>query len=100
MAHEFIRDDFSPVGAQGRAGVAPQVFSYSTVDDLNTVKNFGYFPINSTDPVGNNMLGVFKNGDWILVSHGDPVESSIIFINNDGRDGNAITIHFPDIHGT
>lgn len=95
----FIRTDFSPVGAQGRAGVVPQVFAYTSPDSLATIKGSDYFPINSTDPKL-NMLGVFKSQDWIMVTHdtGGTIAFSIIFILNDGSDGNAITTQAVDIN--
>ncbi len=95
----FIRTDFSPVGAQGRAGVVPQVFAYTSLDTLATIKGSGYFPIDSTDPKL-NMLGVFKSQDWIMVTHdtGGTIGFSIIFILNDGSDGNAITTQTVDIN--
>jgi len=95
----FIRTDFSPVGAQARAGVVPQVFAYTSVDSLATIKGSGYFPIDSTNPKL-NMLGVFKSQDWINVTHdtGGTIGFSIIFILNDGSDGNAITTQAVDIN--
>ena len=95
----FIRTDFRPVGAQGRAGVVPQVFAYTSPDDLATIKLSEYFPINSTDPKL-NMLGVFKPNDWIMVTHdtGGTIGFSIIFILNDGSDGNPITTQTVDIN--
>lgn len=92
----FVRTDFSPVGGQGRAGVVQQVFAYvSTVDSLATIKASGYFPIDSTDP-SLNMLGVLSSGDWIMVSSSSS-NFGIIFIDNDGRDGNPITTISTDI---
>jgi len=95
----FIRTDFSPVGAQGRAGVVPQVFAYTSPDTLATIKGSGYFPINSANPKL-NMLGVFKPNDWIMVTSetGGTIAFSIIFILNDGSDGNAITTQTVDIN--
>jgi len=97
----FIRTDFSPVGAQARAGVVPQVFAYTTPDLLVTFKAPGYFPINSTNPKL-NMLGVFKTSDWIMVTFdtGSVPQFVIIFILNDGSDGNPITVHVDDINAT
>ena len=95
----FIRTDFSPVGAQGRAGVVPQVFAYTSPDALATIKGSGYFPINSTNPKL-NMLGIFKSQDWIMVTHdtGGTIGFSIIFILNDGSDGNPVTTQTVDIN--
>ena len=97
----FIRTDFSPVGAQARAGVVPQVFAYVSVDNLAAIKTSGYFPINSVDPKL-NMLGIFKSTDWINVTHttGGTIGFAIIFILNDGSDGNAITTQTVDIVAT
>jgi len=105
MAHNsFIRTNFSPLGAQGRAQVAPQVFSYWTLDDLfgSAVKAPDYFPIDSRDPTRDNMLGVFKSNDWIMAIGGVPGDElfAILFIDNDGRDGNVITSHAVDIRAT
>lgn len=95
----FIRTDFSPVGAQARAGVVPQMFAYTSADDLATIAGSGYFPIDSIDPKL-NMLGIFKSTDWIMVTHdtGGTIGFSIIFILNDGSDGNAITTQPVDIN--
>ncbi len=95
----FIRTDFSTVGAQARAGVVPQIFAYISPDSLATIKASGYFPINSTAPKL-NMLGVFKSQDWIMVTHdtGGTIGFSIIFILNDGSDGNPVTTQTVDIN--
>ena len=96
----FIRTDFSPVGAQGRAGVVPQVFAYTSPDDMVTIKMSDYFPINPTDPKL-NMLGIFKAQDWIMVTSstdGPGLRFAILFILNDGSDGNAITTQTVDIN--
>ena len=95
----FIRTDFSPIGAQGRAGVVPQHFSYTSVDSLATIKGSGYFPQDSTSPKL-NMLRVFAPNDAIHVAHstGGTIGFAIIFINNDGSDGNAITTQSVDIN--
>jgi len=97
----FIRTNFSTVGAQGRAGVVPQVFAYTSPDTLATIKGSGYFPIDSTNPKL-NMLGVFKSQDWIMVTSENvgSIGFSIIFILNDGSDGNAITTQAVDIQAT
>jgi len=95
----FIRTDFSPAGAQSRAGVVPQQHAYTSADDLATIKASGYFPISSAAPKL-NMLGVFWPNDWIMVTHdtGGTIGFAIIFILNDGRDGNAITTQTVDIN--
>lgn len=95
----FIRTDFSPAGAQARAGVVPQMFSYISADSLATIKASGYFPIDSTNPKL-NMLGVLKSNDSIMVTHdtGGTIGFSIIFILNDGSDGNPITTQTVDIN--
>lgn len=95
----FIRTDFSPVGAQARAGVVPQLFAYTTPDTLATVKASGYFPQGPTTQP-NSMLGVFGPNDMIMVTHetgGTPL-TSIIFILNDGSDTNDITTRTDDIN--
>ena len=88
----FDRKNFSTAGAQSRAGVVPQLFSYTSTDSLPTIKAAGYFPITSVDP-NSNMLGVFKSNDWINLTYNtDGVTSfSIIFIANDGSNGSDIT---------
>jgi len=95
----FIRLDFSPVGAQARRGVVPQHFAYTSPDSLATIKASGYFPQDSTNPK-TNMLGVFAPNDAIHVAHdtGGTIGFSIIFILNDGSDGNAITTQTVDIN--
>ena len=96
----FIRTDFSPVGAQGRAGVVPQHFAYTSPDTLAAIKTSGYFPRENASIDKNGMLGVFKPNDWIHVTSetGGTIAFSIIFILNDGSDGNAITIQTVDIN--
>lgn len=88
----FIRANFSPVGAQARTGSAPQVFVYTSTDRMFQVVASGYFPIDSTVP-NQNMLGIFKPGDWIILNDDTVTDPGffIIFIKNDGSDGNAIT---------
>jgi len=95
----FIRTDFSPSGAQSRAGVVPQEHAYTSPDDLATIKAAGYFPRTSVNPKL-NMLGVFYPNDWINVTHttGGTIGFAIIFILNDGRDGNPITTQAVDIN--
>lgn len=96
----FIRTDLSPVGAQGRAGVVPQVFAYTSPDNLAAIKASGYFPIDNSLGIGNNMKGNFSPNDWILVTSetGGTAAFTIIFILNDGTDGNAITTNVLDIN--
>ena len=95
----FIRKDFGPVGSQARRGVVPQVFSYTTVDDLATVKASAYFPQGSGSQP-DSMLGIFAPNDIIHVATetGGTVAFAIIFILNDGSDGNAITTQTVDIN--
>ncbi len=91
----FIRKDFSPVGAQARAGAAPQKFSYVTRDTLAVVKANSYFPRENGSVDKNGMLGVFSPNDIISVVHDlPPVDlntqvneprHSIIRIAGDGR---------------
>lgn len=96
----FIRTDFSPVGSQGRAGVVPQVFSYTTPDNLAAVKASAYFPLENGVSDKNGMLGVFSTNDIIHVvtETGGTAAFAIIFILNDGSDGNAITTNTLDIN--
>jgi len=95
----FIRTDFSPAGAQSRAGVVPQQHNYTSEDSLATIKASGYFPIDSASPKL-NMLGIFYPNDSILVTHdtAGTFGAAIIFILNDGRDSNAITTQTVDIN--
>jgi len=53
----FIRNDFSPAGAQARRGVVPQMHSYTTPDDLATIKAAGYF---------DEIAGLLARDDWIM----------------------------------
>jgi len=97
----FIRTNFSPVGAQGRAGEVQQIFVYTSTDILIQIRSPGYFPIDSTTP-NQNMLGVFKSGDWIILND-DTVSDPgfyIICILNDGSDGNPVTTHPSSITST
>lgn len=91
----FIRKDFSPVGAQARAGVAPQKFSYITTDSLATVKANGYMPRDNTSTDKDGMLGVVSPNDIISVVHDAPPadlttqtaapDHSILRVAGDGR---------------
>ncbi len=94
----FIRTDFSPVGAQARAGVVPQLFAYTTLDALAAVIAAAYFPFGAGSQP-NSMLGTFKTNDMIMVTYdtgGTPL-TAIIFILNDGSDGNDITVRADQI---
>lgn len=104
----FIRTDFSPVGAQSRAGVAPQKFSYATRDTLAAVKANGYFPKENGSVNKNGMLGVFSPNDIISVVHDLPPEDldtqvneprhSIVRISGDGR-GTGISAAVQNVAG-
>ena len=99
----FKRTDFSPVGAQARAGVAPQKFSYASTDALSAIKTNGYFPRDNdsiNDPPGiNGMLGVFNPNDIVSVVSDVPAAPSatkapkhdVVRIAGDGRGAGAAT---------
>jgi hypothetical protein len=53
----FSSTGFQPIGGQGKAGNAPQLFSYTTTDTAATVDTSGYF---------NSIAGLLKVGDVIL----------------------------------
>lgn len=93
----FIRKNLSPAGAQARAGVVPQEWTYThPTDDLDDITGDGYFPQGLTTPdPKDNMLGLFRSNDWInVVSESTgAIGFAIIFIDNDGSDGQDITVH-------
>ncbi len=92
----FIRLNFSPVGSQSRRGASPQIFTYQTADAIATVVASGYFPNTGG---ANGMLGNFSPNDVIITTYltgGTPL-SQINFIDNDGSDGNAITVRSDNI---
>jgi len=97
----FIRTDLSLVGSQGRAGVVPQVFAYTSPDSLATIMAAAYFPTNPSDPKL-NVVGVFKVQDWVMVTHdtGGTPGFSIIVIGTDGSDGGPIFTFIKDINAT
>lgn len=53
----FSATGFQAVGGQGKAGNAPQVFSYTTTDAAATVDTSGYF---------NSVASLLKVGDIIM----------------------------------
>ena len=54
----FDRDNFQPIGGQGRKGKSPQVFAYRTLDTHATVDTSGYF---------NGVSDILAIGDMIDV---------------------------------
>lgn len=52
----FTRANFQPLGGQAKRGVAPQHFSYATLDSAATVDTSGYF---------NEIAALLERGDVI-----------------------------------
>jgi len=74
----FISKNFSPVGANAKAGNAPQVFSYISQDNRSVILTNGYF---------NEMKGVLHRGDWITsIKDADgSIGMSTEFVTGDGQ---------------
>lgn len=80
----FIDLNFSPVGGNARAGNAPQVFSYASVDTLGAVEAPGYF---------NDASPYVRRGDWLDIFSRVNVnlKHTLQFILGDGSTPSAAT---------
>ena len=56
----FVRDDFSPLGGQAKAGNTPALYVYTTTEAQTAVRASGYF---------NDLSDTLSVGDMIIV-HG------------------------------
>lgn len=65
-----------PIGGQGKAGTAPQMWSYTSADAIATVNNSGYF---------NGAADLLKVGDLMYIrDSATPTASFVIVMSNNG----------------
>jgi len=78
-----------PIGGQGKAGTAPQMWSYTSADAIAAVNTSGYF---------NAAADLLKVGDLMYVrDSATPTASLVIVLSNasgvvDVSDGTAISV--------
>ena len=78
-----------PIGGQSKAGNAPQMWSYTSVDAIATVNTSGYF---------NAAADLLKVGDLIYVYDSNtPTASLVVVLSNTGTvvdvsDGTALSV--------
>lgn len=78
-----------PIGGQGKAGTAPQMWSYTSADAIADVNTSGYF---------NSAADLLKVGDLMYVrDSATPTASLVIVLSNasgvvDVSDGTAISV--------
>ena len=78
-----------PIGGQSKAGNAPQMWSYTSVDAIATVNTSGYF---------NSAADLLKVGDLMYVYDSNtPTASLVVVLSNTGTvvdvsDGTAIAV--------
>ena len=78
-----------PIGGQGKAGTAPQMWAYTSVDSIATVNTEGYF---------NAAADLLKIGDLMYIHDSNtPTASLVIVLSNTGTvvdvsDGTAISV--------
>ena len=78
-----------PIGGQGKAGNAPQMWSYTTTDAIATVNTSGYF---------NDAADLLKVGDLVYVYDSNtPTASLVVVLSNTGTvvdvsDGTSLSV--------
>lgn len=78
-----------PIGGQAKAGNAPQMWSYTSVDAIATVNTSGYF---------NDAADLLNVGDLIYVYDSNtPTASLVVVLSNTGTvvdvsDGTALSV--------
>lgn len=78
-----------PIGGQGKAGTAPQMWSYTSADAIAAVNTSGYF---------NAAADLLKVGDLMYIrDSATPTASLVIVLSNasgvvDVSDGTAISV--------
>lgn len=78
-----------PIGGQGKAGTAPQMWSYTSADAIADVNTSGYF---------NSAADLLKVGDLMYIrDSATPTASLVIVLSNasgvvDVSDGTAISV--------
>lgn len=85
----YSQTGLQPIGGQGKAGTAPQMWSYTSADAIATVNTSGYF---------NAAADLLKIGDLMYVrDSATPTASLVIVLSNasgvvDVSDGTAISV--------
>jgi len=85
----YSQTGLQPIGGQGKAGTAPQMWSYTSADAIATVNTSGYF---------NAAADLLKVGDLMYVrDSATPTASLVIVLSNasgvvDVSDGTAISV--------
>lgn len=85
----FARAGWNPIGGMSKRGSAPQIWSYTTTDNLATMNTEGYF---------NSVSNEVKVGDLIYVHDSNtPTASLVVVLSNasgvvDVSDGTALSV--------
>mgnify|MGYP003635993665 FL=1 len=85
----YSQTGLQPIGGQGKAGTAPQMWSYTSADAIADVNTSGYF---------NSAADLLKVGDLMYVrDSATPTASLVIVLSNasgvvDVSDGTAISV--------
>lgn len=85
----YAEAGLQPIGGQGKAGSAPQMWSYTTTDTIATVNTSGYF---------NSAADLLKVGDLIYVHDSNtPTATLVVVLSNassvvDVSDGTALSV--------
>tara|TARA_R100001460_G_C3540444_1_gene174393 strand:+ start:976 stop:1251 length:276 start_codon:yes stop_codon:yes gene_type:complete len=85
----YSKTGLQPIGGQGKAGTAPQMWSYTSADAIATVNTAGYF---------NDASDLLKVGDLMYIHDSNtPTGSLVIVLSNasgvvDVSDGTTIAV--------
>lgn len=85
----YSQTGLQPIGGQGKAGTAPQMWSYTSADAIADVNTSGYF---------NSAADLLKVGDLMYIrDSATPTASLVIVLSNasgvvDVSDGTAISV--------
>ena len=85
----YSKTGLQPIGGRGKAGTAPQMWSYTSADAIATVNTAGYF---------NDASDLLKVGDLMYIhDSATPTGSLVIVLSNasgivDVSDGTTIAV--------
>jgi len=86
----FARAGWNPIGGMSKRGKAPQIWSYTTTDNLATMNTEGYF---------NSVSDEVKVGDLIYVHDSNTPTASLVVVLSvtaagvvDVSDGTALSV--------
>ena len=86
----FARAGWNPIGGMSKRGSAPQIWSYTTTDNLATMNTEGYF---------NSVSDEVKVGDLIYVHDSNTPTASLVVVLSvtaagvvDVSDGTALSV--------